>query len=183
MKYTIFGLILFTCCSVTKPGRYDGAQPSSHPELVAGKCDTCPRPLIILNGSERIENLVSVDPGSVGCIFWEKEVSPQEADKGRVSCSSAFVYRYPGAPYPGGIIFVFTRDRVDTISERALHKAIGKAGPDYFFKIGDKPITNNPACLHQLSGRVSSVIQTRPLSFSEDKRDPVTLFIVQTRKP
>jgi len=138
--------------------------------------------LIYLNGSIFEKELYDINPDTIGVIFAEGDSSYVSRTYGS-SPDTSLIRQYFGEQRDRGVLFIFTKDKVQTISKNKLEKCIKDKECKVIFKINNAPLTNSRVELdpNQID-KIQMVKDFKLTKWDTGEEDVFTLFVIKTKR-
>ena len=93
------------------------------------------------------------------------------------------IRQYLGEQRDRGVLFIFTKDKVQTISKNKLEKCIKNKESKVIFKINNLPLTNSLVELdqHQID-KIQMATDFKLTKWDTGKEEVFTLFVIKTKR-
>jgi|GEM_PF-1387215 hypothetical protein len=142
-------------------------------------------PLIYLNGLIFDKELYDINPDTIGVIFAEGDGSYVSRTYGN-NPDTSLIHYYLGEKRDRGVLFVFTKDKVQTISKNKLEKCIKGKECKVIFKINNAPLTNSRVEFDQLDlskiDKIQKVKDFELTKWDTGEEYVFTLFVIKSKK-
>lgn len=137
--------------------------------------------LIYLNGSIFEKELYDLNPDTIGVIFGEGDSSYVSRTYGN-SPDTSLIHQYFGEQRNRGVLFIFTKDKVQTVSKKKLLQCIKDERCKVVFKVNNAPLTNNSIELdpNQIV-KIQMVKDFKLTKWDTGDEDVFTLFVIKTK--
>lgn len=140
--------------------------------------------LIYLNGSIFENKLYNLNPDTIGTIFAEGDSSYVSRTYGN-GLDTSLIRQYFGERRNRGVLFVFTKDRVQILSKRKLRQYIKDIKGKVLFKINNAPLTNSSIEFNRLDLKQIVEIQIvkdfKLAKWYTGEEDVFTVFVMKTK--
>lgn len=138
--------------------------------------------LIYLNSSIFEKELYDINPDTIGAVFVEGDSSYVNRTYGS-NPDTSLIRQYLGEQRDRGVLFIFTKDKVQTISKNKLEKCIKNKESKVIFKINNLPLTNSLVELdqHQID-KIQMATDFKLTKWDTGKEEVFTLFVIKTKR-
>jgi len=153
-------------------------QPRTSEDLVFGKCENC-SVLLYINGVISDKTLNLINPDTIGAMLAEGDSSYVRRKYGE-ALDTSLIHEYFGDQRDRGIFFVFTNDRVKTISNKELVNYVKNEKGRILFKIDNEPLTST---YHYSNANKIQMVRDFLLThWDTGKTESFTLFVMKSLK-
>lgn len=137
--------------------------------------------LIYLNGLIYEKKLYDLNPDRVGVIFGEGDSSYVSRTYGN-SPDTSLIWQYFGEQRNRGILFVFTKDKVQTLSKRNFLQYIKDKKCKAIFKVNNSPLMSQYTELNlKKIYRIRMVKHFKLTKWDTGNQDVFTLFVIEAK--